>query len=141
MIARRAFMVSKDRGFVPGHEVEDWKRAESEVLRPLCGGWTVKDDDRLAVTESALGYKEGAIEVYVAPRRLTIFGKERTALPHNMLEEGRSKAPEKEIVRILDLPVEVDPSGATARFDHCMLEIFLPKVRSARGVGTEARAA
>ena len=141
VVARRAFTISEGRGFLPGHEAEDWKRAESETLGPLCAGWTVTDDDRLLVSASASPYQGGTIEISAAPRRLTIFGKERTGLRHNMLDEGRPNAREKEIVRILDLPVEVDPSGATARFDHCMLEICLPKVHSNRGVGTEARSA
>jgi hypothetical protein len=140
MIARRAFQISEARGFPPGHETEDWQRAESEIVSPFCGAWTVAND-RIVVTTTASLYKECAIEICVEPHRLAIFGKQRTSSGHNMLAEGRYNTQEKEIVRILELPVEVDPVGATARFDHCMLEISLPKVRSIRGIGADSRAA
>ena len=31
-ISRRAYELAEQRGFAPGHEVEDWLRAEREVL-------------------------------------------------------------------------------------------------------------
>jgi hypothetical protein len=140
IVARRAFQISEARGFAPSYEMEDWKRAESEIVSPLCGGRSVADDG-IVVTAPASHYEEGMIEICVEPRRLTIFGKERTASGHYIVEVGRYNAPEKEIVHILDLPVEVDPSEATARFDHCMLEISLPNARSARGMRADSRAA
>ena len=44
IIARRAFQISEARGLTPGHEIEDWKRAESEIVSPICCGWTVAND-------------------------------------------------------------------------------------------------
>jgi len=140
IIARRAFQISEARGFTPGHETEDWKRAESEIVSPFCGGWTV-DNDRIVVSATASPFKEGAVEICVEPRRLAIFGKQRTSSGHNLLAEGPCNMQEKETVRILDLPVEIDPAGAAARFDHCMLEISLPKSRSARGIHAHSCAA
>jgi hypothetical protein len=140
IVARRAFQISEARGFTPGHEMEDWRRAESEIVGPLCGGWTVADG-MIVVTTTASVYEEGPIEICVEPRRLAIFGKQRATSGHETLAEGRYDKQEKEIVRVLDLPVEVDPSGATARFNHCMLEISLAKVRSIRGIGADSRAA
>jgi hypothetical protein len=139
IVARRAFQISEAPRFTPGHEIEDWKQAESEIVSPICGGWTVADGGIVA-TVAASFYKEGAIEVCVEPRRLAIFGKRQTS-GHNMPAEGVNDTPEKEIVRIADLPVEIDPAGATARFDHCMLEISLPNARSACVVPPGSRAA
>ena len=34
-IARRAFEIFEQRGGSPGHDVEDWLRAESELLQPV----------------------------------------------------------------------------------------------------------
>jgi hypothetical protein len=140
IVARRAFQISEARGFTPGHEMEDWKRAESELVSPICGGWTLAND-KIVVTATASLYKEGAIEICVEPRRLAVFGRQRTSTGHNMPAKDRYNTQEKEIVRILELPVEIDPSGATARFDHCMLEMSLPKARSFRGIGADSRAA
>ena len=140
IIARRAFQFSEARGFTPGHEMEDWKRAESEIVSPICGGWTLAND-KIVVTAAASLYKEGAIEICVEPRRLAIFGRQRASSGHNMPGEDRYNTEGQEIVRIRDLPVEIDPYGATALFDHCMLEMSLPKARSACGVRASSRAA
>lgn len=140
IVARRAFQFSEARGFAPGHEMEDWQRAESEIVGPFCGGWTLADNS-IVVTSIASLYKEGAIEVFVEPRRLVIFGIQRASLGHDTLQEDRSGTQEKEIIRILNLPVEINPAGATARFNHCMLEVSLPKLLSSRAVGACSRAA
>ena len=140
LIARRAFQISEARGFTLGHEIDDWKGAESEIVRPICGGWVLADD-RIVVSVTASFFKEGAIEICVEPRRLAIFGKQRISLGHNTLAERLYNTQEEEIVRILDLPIEIDPAGATARFDHCMLEISLPNAHSARAVHAGSRAA
>jgi hypothetical protein len=33
LIAQAAYYRAKERGFEPGHELEDWVQAESEILR------------------------------------------------------------------------------------------------------------
>ena len=35
-IAKLAYLKAKQRGFVPGHEIEDWLLAEREVLLSEC---------------------------------------------------------------------------------------------------------
>jgi hypothetical protein len=131
IVARRAFQISEGRGFAPGHEDEDWQRAESEIASPLCGGWTVASD-RIVVTTTASRFKEGALEICVEPRRVAIFARQQTSTEQSVPAEDRDNPQEQQIVRILDLPVDVEPSGVTARFHHCMLEISLPKARSIR---------
>jgi hypothetical protein len=36
-IAKAAYFIAERRGFVPGHELEDWFAAESEVSHRLAG--------------------------------------------------------------------------------------------------------
>lgn len=38
LIAEAAYYRAKQRGFAPGHEVEDWIEAESEVMERINGG-------------------------------------------------------------------------------------------------------
>ena len=33
MIAEAAYYLAEKRGFVPGHELEDWLRAETQILK------------------------------------------------------------------------------------------------------------
>lgn len=129
IVARRAFQISERRGLMPGREAEDWRQAESEIVSPLCGGLTVASD-RISVTTTIACFKEGVIEIWIEPRRLTIFGTKRTSVKHDVMEKDRSTAQEHEIVRILDLPVEIDPSRVTARLSHGMAEISLPRAQS-----------
>jgi Protein of unknown function (DUF2934) len=37
LISEAAYYRAKQRGFAPGHELEDWVQAESEVLQRLNG--------------------------------------------------------------------------------------------------------
>jgi hypothetical protein len=37
LISEAAYYRAKQRGFTPGHELEDWIQAEAEVLRRLNG--------------------------------------------------------------------------------------------------------
>ena len=37
LISEAAYYRAKQRGFTPGHELEDWVQAEAEVLRRLNG--------------------------------------------------------------------------------------------------------
>lgn len=130
-VAWRAFQISQDGGFAPGHVVENWKRAEAEVVSPLCAGLMMASD-RILVTTSATRFKEGAIEICAAPRRLIIFGRPRKCAARLRQQEDHSDLQGHGIVDILNLSVEIDPSRVTARFSQRMLEIELPKVRSTR---------
>jgi hypothetical protein len=38
MIAEHAYLLAADRGFEPGHELEDWLRAEQEIDERLARG-------------------------------------------------------------------------------------------------------
>jgi len=130
-VAWRAFQISQDGGFAPGHVVENWKRAEAEVVSPLCAGLMMASD-RILVTTNATRFKEGAIEICAAPRRLIIFGRPRECAARLRQQEDHSDLQGHGIVDILNLSVEIDPSRVTARFSQGMLEIELPKVRSTR---------
>src|SRR5579862_7725356 len=43
-VTRRAYQLFETHGCSPGHEGEDWKRAESELVRPLACGLLMEDD-------------------------------------------------------------------------------------------------
>jgi len=126
-VAWRAFQISQDGGFAPGHAVEDWKRAEAEVVSPLCAGLTM-GSDRILVSTSATRFKECAIAICAEPRRLIIFGRRRACAASRRQPGDHSDPQAHRMVDILNLPVEIDPSRVTARFSQDMLEIMLPKV-------------
>src|SRR5579863_9185299 len=73
-IARRAFEIFNNNGRWFGHELEDWVRAESELLHPLHLEISETDND-LAVRAEVPGFTTKELTIDVEPRRLTITGK------------------------------------------------------------------
>src|SRR5271165_3178257 len=70
-IARRAFEIFSDNGRWLGHELDDWFRAESELLHPIhleIAEW----DDNLTVQAEVPGFSIQELEINVEPRKLTI---------------------------------------------------------------------
>jgi HSP20 family molecular chaperone IbpA len=64
VIARRAFDIFESCGRVPGHELEDWFRAESELLRPVPLNVTESNDEYIVRAEVP-GFGSKDIEVIV----------------------------------------------------------------------------
>ena len=74
----------------------------------------------------ASAFEEGTIEIWIAPRRITICGKP-------WIEKERAASGERcveMIYHIVNLPLEVDPSGVTATFRGPSLEIVLRKAQA-----------
>jgi HSP20 family molecular chaperone IbpA len=136
-IARRAYEIFENRGS-GAHEQEDWRQAESELVMPLiCGRTTLGDN--LWVGSDAAPFQDGTINIWVAPRRLTICGKPHVKRRATAMMESSSRREEEMIFRIIGLPVEVDPSRVTAGLNGTSVEIFLRKTQAK--LEQEARAA
>lgn len=118
-VTRRAYQLFETHGCSPGHEGEDWKRAESDVVRPLACG-LLTEDDKISLSTDISVFEEGSLEVCVEPRRLSLCGRPRTPDGQDGACALREFA-----YGVLDLPVEVDPSQVHARFNGRILEISL----------------
>jgi HSP20 family molecular chaperone IbpA len=125
-IARRAF--SRCGGSVPGHELEDWRQAESELVSSLCHGLLTRDEDLWVGTDVA-EFKQGTIEIWVSPRHLTICGESGSGQRE---KESGSAQDEKLVFRTLHLPVDVEPAAVTAKLNGSSLEICIPKAYQER---------
>jgi len=126
-IARRAYEIFEKRGS-GAHEQEDWRQAESELLRPLCLG-RMSVDDSLWVSMDATHFEEGTINIWVAPHRLTICGKPRAKNRPTTPAASNSLMQAKIMFREVGLPLAVDPSKVTARIKGQFLEILLRKAQ------------
>ena len=139
-IARRAFEIFDNNGRWLGHELEDWFRAESELLHPVHLE-IAESDDNLTVRAEVPGFSTKELEINVEPRKLTISGK------HEAQEESKkgktiySERCAKEILRVVDLPAEVDSSKVSAILKDGILNIELPKAAHAKTVRIEPKAA
>lgn len=138
-IACRAHQLYEIRGCAPGHELEDWRQAEHEVVSPLCCGF-ISLEDRISLSTDASAFEVGTIEIYVEPRHLTLCGK-APFRKEDLGKECGSKPYENVVFRVFDLPVEIEPSQVTARMNEPFLEINLPKVQRSQKTQIEASAA
>ena len=128
-VARRAYEIFDSRGSASWHELEDWRQAESEVLRPRCSG-QMSLNDTLWIGADAAAFEEGTIEIWVAPRKITICGKPRVDKADAHRKHIGPHPSGELIFHALDLPVEVDPSHVTAKFNGSSLEILLRKAQA-----------
>ena len=139
-IARRAFEIFDNNGRWLGNDLEDWFRAESELLHPVHLE-VAESDDNLTVRAEVPGFSTKELEINVEPRRLTITGK------HEAQEESKkgktiySERCVKEILRVVDLPAEVDSSKVSAILKDGILKIELAKAAHAKAVRIEPRTA
>src|SRR5580700_8640402 len=65
-IARRAFEIFESRGGSPGHDLEDWFRAESELLHPVPLNLS-ESSGKFIVRAEVPGFGRNDIEINVEP--------------------------------------------------------------------------
>ena len=138
-ITRRAYEIFEANGRRFGRDLDDWFKAEMELLHPVHVGITESEDD-LEVKAEVPGFNEKEIQVSVEPSRLTITGKRETSI------EKKGKAVYSEfcsdqILRIVDLPANVDAGKATATLKNGVLHLTLPKAARAKTIEVKSKAA
>jgi HSP20 family protein len=136
-ISVRAYELFTVRGKDHGHDLEDWFRAEAELLSPLPLK-ILGSDDELIVKAEVQGFKANELEIAVEPFRLILSGRTERTSERKTGGEFGSESRVAEIFRALDLPAEVDPDHASARLRDSVLEVTLAKAsanhpRSGRG--------
>jgi HSP20 family molecular chaperone IbpA len=139
MIARRAFEIFEGRGHVHGNEREDWFLAESELLTPVKIRISESGEQLIARAE-ALGFNREEIKVSLEPRRLSISAKSEPHGNHQSRKHTSLPGHAHLMLRVIDLPCDVDLSKAKATFNGDTLEVFMPKAAPAKSVRVETRA-
>jgi len=140
-IARRAFEIFEKGGGFWGRDLEDWLKAETELLHPAHLNIT-ESEDALTVRAEVPGFSASDLNIAVEPQRLTISGKKETSTEDK--KKGKTVYEERcsnELLRIITLLVEVDPAKTTATLKHGVLEITLPKTAQAKGKRVEVKVA
>ncbi len=138
-IARRAFELFKGNGQSAGHELDDWLRAEAEMLHPIHLEVT-ESDESVTVLAEVPGFAAKDLEIKVEPQRLMIAGRREIKEEKN----GRKIHSEwcaDQILRVVDLPREVDTSRVNATVRDGILLIVLPKAAHTKATRIEPRPA
>jgi HSP20 family molecular chaperone IbpA len=118
LVARRAYELYEKRGRAEGPAADDWSQAEAETIFEILVG-LMKSNKGLNLYAGTCGACAGGLEICVEPRRLTVTGRVPTQSTHRT-RSGRTPV---HVFRVINLPVEVDPSKVTARLNNGMLEI------------------
>jgi HSP20 family protein len=140
-IARRAYELFESRGCQDGHDLEDWFRAESELLNPMPAEIS-EADDQVVVRADVAAFKEKDIEVRVEPHCLIISGKRKQI--HDQKKRRKILCSERrsdEVFRIIDLSEEIDPDKVRATLQDGTLEVALPKADPAKKTPAAVKAA
>lgn len=141
VISRRAFELFEMGGRMFGRDLDDWFKAESELLHPV--SISIEETDAgLKVEAEVPGFKAEELEVSVEPHRLTIAGKREVEKEEK--KKGKivySERSAERIMRVVDLPVEVDTEKISAVLKDGVLEFMMPKAAPAKKIAIEAKAA
>jgi HSP20 family protein len=130
-IARRAFEIYEHAGKIPGRDLENWFRAEAELLRPIHTNIT-EEKDALVLRAEVPGFNTRELAVRVEPARLSIAGRRAFFESHKMQGDNFLKLYcTARIYRVVDLPAPVDPERAEATLGLDVLELRLPKASQA----------
>ena len=125
-IARRAFEMFERDGWSHGRDWDHWLQAEAEFLHPA--HIHIKDSDQaLSLRAEVPGFTAGELQYRLEPRSLTIAGSKETVSEN---KTGRTLYKEhcsQEILRVIELPAEIDTSKTTMTLRDGILEFNMPK--------------
>lgn len=139
-IARRAYELFESNGRIFGHDLDNWLRAEAEILEPVHVEIS-ESDEALKVHAQVPGFTEKELEVKVTPRHLTIAGKRETTKEEKTEKKVYSEFRSNQVFRMVHLPAEVDRDKVKAELKNGVLEIELIKTAPAKVVKIETKAA
>jgi HSP20 family protein len=138
-ISRRAYEIFEGKGKTFGQDLEDWFRAESETLHPLHLRMAEKDDT-LIVQAEVPGFSAKDLEVSLEPWRLTISGKKETKEEQKKGKTIYEEQCSDQLLRVIELPSEINRAKATATLKNGILEINVPKTSKAATTRVEVKA-
>ncbi len=139
-IARRAFDLFQNDGAF-GRDLENWFNAEEQLVHPVHVNIS-ESDTALNVQAEVPGFEPKDIEISLEPARLTISGRRESSQE----QKAKGKVIYKELcssemLRAIDLPVEVDPEKTKATLKNGVLELEMPKAQRALGKRVEVTGA
>ena len=139
-ITKRAFEIFEGNGRIFGHELDDWLKAESEFLHPV-HIQLAESGESFDLQAEVPGFDEKDLEINVKPRRVTISGKRETSMEEKKGKSVCSETGCDQILRVVDLPAEVETDKVTATLKNGVLALTMPKVAKSRSIRIQAKAA
>lgn len=129
-IARRAYDRFEHRGRQHGRDLEDWLQAESELLQPCRRDLKESDEAIVLRAEVPGSFTPEQFQISVEPRRLMIGAEREVTVTRAVGKGTREELTQQKLLRVHDLPKEVDPASSTATLNGETLEVRMPRVRA-----------
>jgi HSP20 family protein len=137
-IAERAFSFFQQRGQTDGQDLNDWFRAETELLKPI----------PIEISEAETGYTVRAevpgfdikdLNVRAEPNAVYIHGKSEQKKEEKQGKEIKySEFSSTEFCRRIDLPSAIDPEKVSTSLAKGVLELSLSKAAPVKPVEVKA---
>jgi HSP20 family protein len=125
-IGKRAYELFEWRGRQDGHDLEDWLRAEQELLKPMPVEVSEKDN-MIVVRAEVPGFKAEDLEVNMEPGFVVIKGRAEQETRKDVDKTFFMETKSNEIFRKIPLPVNVMADAGEAFLQDGVLEIKAPK--------------
>jgi HSP20 family protein len=132
-ITKRAFEIFERNGRVFGRELDDWLKAEREFLHPVHVHLS-ESGESLEMRAEVPGFSEKELEISAEPGRVTISGKRETSKEEKRGKTLYSETGCDQILRVVDLPVEIETDKVSATLKNGVLELTMLKAAKARSV-------
>ena len=87
------------------------------------------------------GFNEKEVEIGVEPRRVTITGKRETKKEEKKGKTFCAESCSDRILRMVELPAEIETDKVTATLRNGVLDLTLPKVAKAQALRIHPKAA
>lgn len=139
-LARRAFSIFESNGRRFGNDLADWLQAERELLHPAPLDVS-ESDGSFEVRTEVPGFEAKQLEINFEGRRLTISGKRETHQEHKDKKSVYFESCSDQVLRIVDLPADVNAEAARANIKDGILAVNIPKAAPARKVPVSSKVA
>jgi HSP20 family protein len=135
-VRRRAYDLFAERGFEPGHDLDDWLAAENEVL-----GWPaaelVEKDGEFEMDLTLPGFEGKDIEVIAEPASVTVHASVEKKAGEKHEHIVWSEFGKNEVFRKVTFPADIELPRVTAEFANGLLRVYAPKATPKVGKETK----
>ena len=129
-IAKRAFQLFEGDGLF-GQDLDHWFKAEAELLHPV--HMTLSEtEEGFEVKAEVPGFQAKELEISARPREITITGKREEASERKEKKTVYKEQCSNQIMRIIELPAEIDTAKITATLKDGVLCLTAPKGAQAK---------
>lgn len=125
-IKDRAYKLFEERGFIEGHDIEDWLRAEQQVCWPPAE--LVEDSDEFEIKIALAGYEPDDISVTATPKEIIVKADHES---DDDSEDGVTRFSEfhsNRVYRRFELPAKIRTDKVEAKFKNGLLKIEAEKL-------------